>query len=893
MQIVPSQFNEMANGDIRPISYGVKISFRKEFDDNVTFFTLDQSQLDGVDILGASNDNPIQAWEYYKYIDYTERLLNVSITRQLNFPYSVVSAIADFQLNNYDGFFVPNPAPIPVPPEITNQSTNPSYELGSSTVEVRRNNVPNPSFRDANLTSWSINAGIINPVYAASAAPSGYQVGFTASGSVAADTTLAFFTAAGVTPITTGTLTGYVFHNNASALNFYLRLDSNSSTAVSVPPNTWTRLSFTRAVSSSLSMGIRNGTILPNGVNVYFSSFMFEEHGIVLPYFDGVYNTWQSPDLTPSWTGAANDSPSILTGVPPVGIEASGTMPPIWLSTDSPNHGLKFARMMIKTAGVVAVSARDTTGVLTGSQVSGYMAVRPSVATTPTRRWVQQSDFTNTTFGTQALTPNVWNVIQDTRTLSLTNPGLSLIWSSSEPAPGSFVDIDNHMVVLGSYTGDYRDGSSSGWRWDGIPNASNSTGIDPTWVSPPVPFGSYIRPKRPVRLLQGFSNTLLSQFVGLTQGMPEIDREAGTASFTAMDFLTWIYDMPIRDTIAMANVRTDEVLANIFDQFGLDNSQYDLAKGRNVIPFLFFERDQVKAGDVIRKLMEAEMGILWLDEEGIIRFRPRLEQPSSSVYSFDEDSILSLTTDQDDEIINHVTITANVREVQDWQTLPPKTNSDTALNVIPAGGTNVFSYQLSDPCLVIEQPTLGENSSVSWFTAALPNGTNVPSGVSVVSVELKTNSYDITFSNSNGFAVNINQLSLWGRPAREISVEPAVYDAYEDMSVAQYEERILSIDNNFIQSISQAESLALTILDEYSGYNDILSLEVKGNPALQLSDIIDIDYPDYSGSYRIIEVMNSTQPSVFMQTLKVKRYTYREWFTLDQSLLNDTEVLAP
>src|SRR5690606_20924011 len=157
------------------------------------------------------------------------------------------------------------------------------------------------------------------------------------------------------------------------------------------------------------------------------------------------------------------------------------------------------------------------------------------------------------------------------------------------------------------------------------------------------PIEEYILPKRPVRLLQGFDGENLQQFVGLTQGMPEVDEMSATASFTAMDFLTQIYEMPIRNTQAMRDVRTDEVLAEIFTQFGLAPSQYDLSKGRNVIKFLFFEKDQLTAGDVIRPLIQAEGGALWLGEDGIIRFRPRLEQPTSPVYSFDENSIVSAT----------------------------------------------------------------------------------------------------------------------------------------------------------------------------------------------------------------------------------------------------------
>src|SRR5690606_1300970 len=229
------------------------------------------------------------------------------------------------------------------------------------------------------------------------------------------------------------------------------------------------------------------------------------------------------------------------------------------------------------------------------------------------------------------------------------------------------------------------------------------------------PIADYVLPKRPVRLLQGFNNTRLPQFVGLTEGMPSIDRLEGTATFTAMDFLTWIFEMPIRNTIAMQNVRTDEVLAEIFTQFGLSPAQYDLPRARNTIPFLFFEQNQQTAGDVIRKLMEAEMGMLWLDETGIIRFLPRIEQASQPVYWLEGDDIISIETSEDSEIINKVIITADVREVQEFQVIYSKTKSTTALNVVPPGGTYVFEAQLSDPALTVVPPTPGENSSVSWF----------------------------------------------------------------------------------------------------------------------------------------------------------------------------------
>lgn len=407
------------------------------------------------------------------------------------------------------------------------------------------------------------------------------------------------------------------------------------------------------------------------------------------------------------------------------------------------------------------------------------------------------------------------------------------------------------------------------------------------------PIDDYILPKRPVRLLQGLANTLLPQFVGLTQGMPEISETEATAGFTALDFLTQIYSMPIRETQALQDVRTDQVLAEIFTQFGLSPTQYDLGIGRNVVKFLFFEKDQLTAGDVIRPLMQAEGGMLWLDEAGIIRFKPRLEQPNDSTYIFDADNIVSCDVVNEDQIINHVIITTDVREVQEFQTVYSKKTTDKTLDVIQAGGTYVFKAELQDPLLTVEQPAYGNQADVSWFTAVQDNGSAVISGITITTTELKTNTYEMTITNSNSFPVNINQMNLWGQPAKRISVDPIIYENKETDSIVKFEDKSLEISNNFVQDIDAARSLALTILDEYAEYADILEIEVKGNAAIQLSDIITVNYNQFDGEYRIISVSNKLQSGQFTQVLKCRGYNPRTYFQLNVSVLNGSDVLAP
>lgn len=405
------------------------------------------------------------------------------------------------------------------------------------------------------------------------------------------------------------------------------------------------------------------------------------------------------------------------------------------------------------------------------------------------------------------------------------------------------------------------------------------------------PIEEYIIPKRPLRILSGFNNTVIPQFVGLTQKMPEITDSSKTASFHALDFLTQIYEMKITSTIAMRDVRTNEVLANIFEQFGLAPTQYNLAKGRNVIPFLFFERNTVTAGQVIRQLMQAEMGLLWLDELGIIQFRPRLELATSPIYSFDESNVVDISTPNDSEIINKVVINSELREVQEYQTIFIKAESSGDFFVIGPGDTRVFEAQLTDPSISAVSPTLGEASAVSWFTAKDSVGNPVSSDITVDDTELRTNSYDITFTNNNSFAIEIAKMEIWGEPAKVY--DRIEYTAVEQPSVDKYEEQILEIANPFIQSVSQCESIALTILHEYSEHTSIVELTVKGNPALQLGDIVELDARTYSGEYSITRVANKIQEGLYEQRLKLRRYAPDDWFVLNVSQLNGDDILAP
>lgn len=420
------------------------------------------------------------------------------------------------------------------------------------------------------------------------------------------------------------------------------------------------------------------------------------------------------------------------------------------------------------------------------------------------------------------------------------------------------------------------------------------------------PLAPYILPKRPMRISAGFAGVgLLPQAVGLSQGMPEIDNSARTVSFSCMDYLSEIFEMDITKTIAMQDVRTDEVLAHIFDMFGLLPSQYNLATGRNKIPFLFFDKG-TNAGSIFQQLMQAEMGALWLDEQGIIRFDQRLRAVDTSVMTFDGSNIISIDNPSSSELINDVKITSKIRTVQPFQ--PVFTNAqgdDFKFDVknavkIPSGGTAFYpDVSLDDPVISAATPTNGKKTNDSWFTAYSADGTAITSGITISLFVIYQGSISVTFSNSSGQDAYIAEVEIWGEPARVDPNKGTIeYHAYDDSIVAKYGTHRLGgedgISNDFFGSWDNCDSFSEFVLDAYSEFSSVITMSVKGDPSLQLGDIITVDYDTYDGEFRVIGLKYSMKIGSLETTIKATHYTPRVWVQWDVTEWDDSvAVWAP
>ena len=132
---------------------------------------------------------------------------------------------------------------------------------------------------------------------------------------------------------------------------------------------------------------------------------------------------------------------------------------------------------------------------------------------------------------------------------------------------------------------------------------------------------------------------------------------------------------------------------------------------------------------------------------------------------------------------------------------------------------------------------------------------------------------------------------MWGEPAKV--VDTIKYNAYDDESVEKFGEMILDItDNDYFGSYTNADAYAMDILKRRAGYSPTITLKVKGNPALQLGDIIHIAYK-YEGDYKIVGIKSSiTNGGGFAQELTVERTKAVMPFILDVSILDGDDVLS-
>lgn len=144
--------------------------------------------------------------------------------------------------------------------------------------------------------------------------------------------------------------------------------------------------------------------------------------------------------------------------------------------------GMPTARSTRVASGSAYALYSSRSGVATGVEGDTYTAVFKIKASTNTAVSMQLgygSGSSGISIDSMALTTS-WQTLRYTFQVPAAAAGVSIYpkftWTSGEGAVGDYFDVAEVMWVKGTYAGNFADGNSANWVWNGTAGASTSTG---------------------------------------------------------------------------------------------------------------------------------------------------------------------------------------------------------------------------------------------------------------------------------------------------------------------------------------------------------------------------------------------------------------------------------
>lgn len=409
--------------------------------------------------------------------------------------------------------------------------------------------------------------------------------------------------------------------------------------------------------------------------------------------------------------------------------------------------------------------------------------------------------------------------------------------------------------------------------------------------------GEYVRlSSRPVRLGMGFkypNAENINVFTGYSKPI-EIDYAGRRATMKIVDAMEYIMNYTFDSSTMFINKRTDEIIASILGTIGFATNQYSLAVGKNTIPFAWIDVGD-KAGDIIKRLAESELGHFYFDENGLAIFET-YDQWDAYIYTDDltDDDYFSVKNAGQEVVYNSIEVKSQVREVQTQQ----EVWALSAAQEILEGVTAEIWASFEDPCTATNTPDKDNYAFDSYLvanTASDGSGTDVSSYITVVYTGF-AKSGKIELTNTYAGTVYITELVIYGTPAKVVeSIDIKEEDA---TSIGNYETCPLTVENDFITSETWAQQIADTIIAKYKDGLNTIEMEVSGRPQRQLGDLVSVTSATLPSSRfigNIVSIVGKFASGQFKQTLKIlgqyKVYHGSQYFILNLSKLDSDKVL--
>lgn len=382
--------------------------------------------------------------------------------------------------------------------------------------------------------------------------------------------------------------------------------------------------------------------------------------------------------------------------------------------------------------------------------------------------------------------------------------------------------------------------------------------------------GDLILPKKSVKVNVGFANENMRKFAGSIQKIvPNIKDDVVTAY--CYDWVNVLKDKKIISTY-YENLRTDQIISNLAGLAGIDSGKMNLEEGQLSIEFAWFPEGSIWT--YINQVAEAEGGIVFFDEEGVLTFYNRIHFSTypDPIYGFSfDENIMDLGFEiSKDKVKNRIEIKANpkkklvdkiIYELEEAQSISP---GDT----IEVWGQYNYGVEVSVPALNVSVPELGTDILANSQADGL--GTNRTANIQITSYSIFQESIKVNIKNNFGSTVYITKFNVTGDPiVTKSRIEVVAEDAN---SQSLYDTQILAIENNLMDNDGYAETLAAQKLSEMKDPIDTISIEVIGAPFLRVGDIVSVQR-SFDGTYQNFQIIKARwrMDGDFMQNLELQK----------------------
>lgn len=419
--------------------------------------------------------------------------------------------------------------------------------------------------------------------------------------------------------------------------------------------------------------------------------------------------------------------------------------------------------------------------------------------------------------------------------------------------------------------------------------------------------GDFIKAGRPIKILTGYDGEMITNFVGFI-GAPTVNIVDQTVEITAFDAITYL-DTKYSELPAFVGKFTHQIVRDLLVEQGFSADQFDIDQSNQVaIGYLSVRGRSVT--EILTDLAEAEAALVFVDEQGIIRFwnRTHLAGQHTVAHQFNYDNLSGLRI-KSTPIINSAEVVAKPFKVQARQKLW-ELEQGNEQTMIEAGKTKDIFVRFSDDvgdfyAVNVDTPVpLANNTGSSMFSGSKnADGTGGSIAMQLVAHHNFGNSYKMTFRNTSSTNGYVNRLQLWGVPAKVVQIitesaksEPSIeqYGVNPDTSTGIGND-VLKITNDLVQDVGGARAIANNIVSLYAVPNRQFKLDNFFVPQLQIGDLVELSIDEVDETYNCFitgyELAGGVSAN-FRQSLEVEERPKIRQFALNTSRLDSGDILA-